>query len=186
MTECGNDILRDQLPLLALDALTGESAARVRAHVGDCAACAAELEVLRKAGALFAAATPEVDAAAILRALPQPSGVRPALTVQRGGGRPARIPRYALAAAASLVLVVTLALPTIRAVFNGDPVAVVDSGHPGAPVVAVESVGGADLADLGVDELTTLLAELEQFDGMVAAEPVAIRQAVNGDQGGEL
>ena len=111
------------------------------------------------------------------------------LTVQRGGGRPARIPRYVLAAAASLVLVVTLALPTIRAVFNGDPVAAVDSGHPATPVVAVapvELVGSADLADLGVDELTTLLAELEQFDGTVAAEPVAIRQAVNGDQGGDL
>lgn len=50
----------------------------------------------------------------------------------------------------------------------------------------VELVGSADLADLGVDELTTLLAELEQFDGTVAAEPVAIRQAVNGDLGGDL
>lgn len=186
MTECGNDTLRDQLPLLALDALTGEAAARVRAHVGDCASCAAELEVLRKAGALFASATPTVDTAAILRALPQPPGARPVLTVQRGGAGRTRIPRYVLAAAASLVLVATLAMPTMRAVFNGEPVVVVESGIPVAPTVPVELVGGADLADLGVDELTSLLAELERFDGTVAAEPVAIRQAVNGDLGGDL
>lgn len=186
MTECGNDTLRDQLPLLALDALTGEAAARVRAHAAECPVCAAELEVLRTAGALFAASTPSVDTAAILRAIPPARGARPVLTVQRGGARPARIPRYVLAAAASLVLVATLAFPTIRAVFDGKPVPVVDSGIPAAPAVPVELVGSANLADLGVDELTTLLAELERFDGTVAAEPVAIRQAVNGGLGGDL
>lgn len=186
MTECGNETLRDQLPLLAHDALTGEAAARVRAHVAQCASCTAELAVIRQASALFAAATPKVDAAAILRALPPAPGARPVLTVQRGGARPARIPRYVLAAAASLVLVATVALPTMRAVFNGDTEAAVDSGRPVAGAAPVALVGGADLADLGVEELTALLAELEQFDGTVAAEPVAMRKAVNGDLGGEL
>lgn len=186
MTDCGNDTLRDQLPLLARAALAGEAATRVRAHVADCASCAAELDILRKAEALFAAATPAVDEAAILRALPTAPGVRPVLTVQRGRRRQLGVPRYVLAAAASLVLVATLALPTIRSIFNGEPVMVVDSGVPAAPPVPVDLVGGADLSDLGVDELTTLLAELERFDGTVAAEPVAIRQAVNGDMGGDL
>jgi anti-sigma factor RsiW len=186
MTDCGNETLRDQLPLLALDALTGEAATRVRAHVADCASCAAELAVIRKAGALFAAATPRVHTEAILRALPQAPGARPALRLERGGARPPRIPRYVLAAAASLVLVATMALPTIRAVFNGEPAAVVDSGLPAASAEPVALVGGADLADLGVDELTSLLAELEQFDGTVAAEPVTMRQAVTGDLGGDL
>ncbi len=186
MTECGKDTLRDQLPLLARDALAAEAAARVRAHVAGCAACAAELAVLERAGALFTAVTPAVDTAAILRALPTPPGARPVLTVQRGGRRQARIPQYVLAAAASLVLVATLALPTIRSVFNGGPVVVVDSGIPSVPTVPVDLVGGANLSDLGVDELTALLAELDRFDGTVAVEPVAMRQAVNGDFGGDL
>lgn len=186
MTECGNDTLRDQLPLLALDALSGAEAARVRAHVAGCEACTAEFAIILKAGALFEAATPRVDTSAILRAIPAAPGSRPVLSVQRGGRRPARIPRYVLAAAASLVLVATLALPTIRAVFNGEPATLVDSGVPVASVAPAGLVAGADLSDMDVDELTALLAELEQFDGTVAADPVAIRQAVNGDLGGDL
>lgn len=186
MTECGNDTLRDQLPLLALDALPGAEAARVRAHVAACAACASELAIIQKAGALFHATTPAVDTAAILSALSAAPGSRPQLTVQRGGVRPARIPRYVLAAAASLVLAATLALPTIRAVFNGGSVVAVDSGLPLAPSVTAGLASGTDLSDMDVDELTALLAELEQIDGTVAADPVAIRQAVNGDFGGDL
>lgn len=185
MTECGNDTLRDQLPLLALDALPGAEAARVRAHVAACAACTAELAIIRASGALFAAATPSVDTAAILRALPPAPGARPVLTVQRGGVRPARIPRYVLAAAASLVLVATLALPTIRSVFNDESRVAVDSGGAVA-AVSIGFAAGTDLSDMDEDELTVLLAELEQFDGTVAADPVAMRQAVNRDLGGDL
>ena len=68
MTDCTNNTMRDLLPELAHDALSADDAARVRAHIASCAACAAELRILSAAGELFANATPKVDTAAIVAA----------------------------------------------------------------------------------------------------------------------
>lgn len=183
MTECGNETMRDQLPLLAQGALVGEVAARVRAHVAACAACAAELRILEQAGAIFAAATPSVDTAAIVRVLPTARGARPALTLERGQPRRLRLPRYALAAAASILLVATISLNAVLRSFNAptggtDVDIVVDSGIRAAAAVPVDLLGADALQELGTDELATLLAELETMEATVAAEPNTIRQPV--------
>ena len=193
MTDCQNETMRDLLPLLAHDALTGEDATALQAHLASCASCAAELRTITAAAALFAAATPQVDTAAILAKLPAPPVARPALRLEPSATavRPRfRMPRYALAAAASLMLMVTLSLTVLRPIFFGvapsvDLVTVetgtVDSAvQPAAPVSVepVASLGGTEFKDLGVDELTQLLSELDQMEANIAAEPRSMRDPI--------
>jgi hypothetical protein len=198
MTECTNELLRDELPALAQGLLRPAEAARVQAHVAACASCAQELAVLRAAATVFAAATPTIDTSAILAKLPTPAS-RPALRVVRGAA-PARglwgLPRYALAAAASLTLVATLSLTVLRPVFFGaGPGVVTPAGVgsdvpdsvPGGTAVAVMPtalVGGTELSDLGMDELSMLLEELEAMEATIAAEPVSWREPVADLPGG--
>jgi anti-sigma factor RsiW len=182
MTECHNEVLRDQLPLLARGELTPVAAATLRGHVAACVDCAAELAVLERAGHLFAAATPRIDTAAILAKLPAAPGTRPVLTVSRGSRRPLGMPRYVLAAAASLVLVATLSLGAIRdAVFGGGSATDVGPDTGASVVAAAPSalVGGHELDDFNVDELETLLSELDQLEATVAAEPTRIQAPVS-------
>lgn len=182
MTDCDNETMRDQLPLLAHDALGAEESARVRAHVASCASCAAELELITAARRVFEGATPQLDVAAIAAGLPVPQPTfagRPVLRLERPTHRRRfSFPRYALAAAASLILVATLSVGALRSVFFGGIRA--DS----VEVAAVEPAGTADilgadgLSELGSDELTALLAELEAMEATVAAEPATVRQPV--------
>ena len=211
MTDCANDTMRDLLPLLAHDALDEAELAGVREHVATCASCTLELQLLTSAAAIFAAATPLIDTAAILAKLPTPGTaplthladlapsappVRPLLTVERGArlahqsiSASRRTPRYAIAAAASLLLMVTLSVAVLRPIFSGAPAAVdiaVDSGLPATPTVPVDLVGAEGLRDLGADELQTLLAELETMTATVSAEPSSTRtSSVGATTGGE-
>jgi hypothetical protein len=199
MTDCLNETMRDRLPLLAHDALDGAEAAAIRAHVGECAPCAAELRVLTSAKALFAAATPTIEAAAIFAKLPPAPVARPALRREpkaRTTRSGFRLPRYALAAAASLMLMVTLSLTVLRPIFRGETPTVdvarvdtgaVDAGALAATPAVVEpmaSVGGTALKDLGVDELTQLLDELDRMEANIAAEPRSMREPITGDAEG--
>lgn len=196
MTSCPNESLRDRLPLLAHDALDVAEAAAVHVHVGECPSCAAELRVLTSAAALFVSATPTIDTAAILATLPVAPVARPALRLEptaETAGSHVRLPRYALAAAASLTLMVTLSLAVLRPIFRGDRQTVnlahldtdaVATGAGSAAPAAVEplaSVGGTALKDLGVDELTQLLDELDRMEANIAAEPRGMREPITGD-----
>lgn len=181
MTDCDNDTLKDQLPLLAHDALGAEETARVRAHLATCASCAAEFELLGAAKRVFDAEAPAVDTSAIIALLPSAPQGRPVLRVERSARRRAVFPRYAFAAAASLILVATLSLGALRAVFFGGTgadsldIALVE---PGSAATTADILGAGGLSELGSDELTTLLAELEAMEATVAAEPSTIRQPV--------
>lgn len=53
-----------------------------------------------------------------------------------------------------------------------------------APVEPVASVGGTELKDLGVDELTQLLDELDRMELNIAAEPRSMREPITGDAEG--
>ncbi len=199
MTDCLNETMRDRLPLLAHDALDGAEAAAVGAHVSECPSCAAELRVLTSAAALFAAATPSIDSAAILAKLPPAPVARPTLRLEPMERPPRsgfRLPRYALAAAASLMLMVTLSLTVLRPIFLGETPTVdvahldtgaVDAGALAASPTVVEpmaSVGGTALKDLGVDELTQLLDELDRMEANIAAEPRNMREPITVDAEG--
>src|SRR5947209_8562012 len=98
MRECENVDLRERLPELLNERLPDAERERVLAHVHGCEECAVEWALLRNARATLHAAAPQVDAAAIARAvsarLAAPaasppaltgSGVTPALNVVRGG-----------------------------------------------------------------------------------------------------
>lgn len=186
MRECHETTERDALPLLLRGRLSPSEAARVRGHVETCAACAEELALLERSAKLFDMATPRVDVAAIVAKLPA-APQRPALRVDRGGARGPLVPRYAWAAAASLTLVATLSFAALKGrVFDGTSGATVapDTATPAPQVVQVAStapvalVTGAELGELGSSELEALLAELDQFEATIAAEPVSMPRAV--------
>jgi hypothetical protein len=64
--------MRDLLPELAADRLSGAALARVAAHVNGCDACAAELDLLRVARRTLGRDVPTIDVNRIVAALPKP------------------------------------------------------------------------------------------------------------------
>lgn len=190
MTECTDQTMQDLLPLDVRGALAAGASARVRAHVAGCASCAAERAVLETAGALFASLTPQVDTARIAASLPAAPAApvvapratsRPVLRLGRTARRAFTLPRYALAAAASLLLVATISFAGLRAFFADDLTVSPDSAGNGALValaVPVELVGAGGLADLESDELRDLLLTLDEMELTVASEPVGFRRPV--------
>lgn len=183
MSECNDHTMQDRLPALARGQLSAADAGDLRTHLASCADCAAEFAILQRAGRLFDHATPRLDVEAIVAKLPAPPSVRPALRVERGESRRLGLPRYALAAAASLLLVATLSLSVLRPVFFNQPsatvdVALADGGLRTLPPLPTALVGGTDLADFDADELAILLADLDRIEATVASEPMALRQPV--------
>lgn len=179
MTECTNETLRELVPLLAQDALGAAESARVRAHVATCGSCREELAAIQAARQLFAAATPRVDEAAILRRLPAAPGARPQLRLEPSS---AKRPRWrmqpVLAAAASVLLVAALSLTALQSRFFGPATAA------SPDVVASTStavLGGTQLGELESDELEALLSELNALDALVAEEPTSYRQPLLSD-----
>jgi hypothetical protein len=72
MAECTAPEMRDVLPDLAADRLTGEALARAVAHLGTCSDCAREVEILRAAKRALSRSVPEIDTSRIVAALPKP------------------------------------------------------------------------------------------------------------------
>ena len=189
MTDCLNEELRDRLPLLAHGTLDAAEAEAVRSHVSRCADCRAELAVLEVSRRVIDATVPRVDSAVIVAALPAPrltvvpgEGARAAAAPRRRGSW---MPRQYLAAAASLLIVASLASPLFRGAIEDptvasgpDTSAAATSGQPGRGESPVSTAGfsvAAGLGDLSDDDLTTLLAELEQLEATIAAEPTSLR-----------
>ena len=203
MTDCLNDEMRDLLPMLAHGSLEAPAAMLVRSHLAACAACHAELEVIDRAVRTLDAATPAVDTAAIVAALPAPRlQVMPGSTAKAAalGARRARwVPRQYIAAAASVLIVASLASPLIKRAIDGpdlssapDTGLVVVAVSGATPVLSVPAAGSATvgltfeggLSDLSDDDLTALLAELEQFEATVMVEPIVLRTPIVDGPGG--
>ena len=72
MSECQRAEFRDQLPDLLHNRLSAGDRAAVLAHVGACAECREELALLRVAHRALVMATPRIDTARIVSALPAP------------------------------------------------------------------------------------------------------------------
>jgi anti-sigma factor RsiW len=179
--------MRDLLPLLAHGSLASADAGRLRAHLGECAACAAELALLEGSRHVLMAMTPQVDTAAIVRHLSAP-----ALTVVPGGARRRsvqdawwrRVPRQYVAAAASLLIVASLSLPLLKGAFDTDRGTVAPDSSIGPVSGTAEALVptgltvGDGLTDLSDADLTALLAELETVQATIAAEPTAMRRPI--------
>lgn len=219
MTECLNEDLRDLLPMLAHGSLPAAEAARVRAHVAACAACTAELATLESIRQVLSARAPQVDVSAIamavtaatsrgtpvLRVVP---GDAPAVKPSSTSATPAAtrrgwVPRHYVAAAASILVVVSLSIPLLKpnASTDSPPAAVTTASGPltTSPVdtpdvetpatvpatAAAEGLVVADgLADLSDDDLESLLKELETLEATVSAEPGTLRRPLVNTPGG--
>lgn len=176
MTDCLNEEMRDRLPLLAHGTLAAAEAATVRSHVSTCAVCRAELEVLEVTRRMLDATAPRIDLVGIVAALPAPR--------RRG----AWMPRQYLAAAASLLIVASLASPLFRGAFEEPTIAsgpdtslAATSAPPVGGPLAASAAGftvAAGLGELSDDDLTTLLAELDQLEATIAAEPTSLRTPI--------
>ncbi len=194
MTDCLNETMRDRLPELAHGLLTAQDAAALRAHVAGCPSCAAELATLETSRLVLHASAPRMHVAAIMQAVTRAVPTqRPALRVERGGATAPAVPRRAgwrsrqfLAAAASLLIVASVAIPVLNGTRGEEPgvgipdtsiVTVSDTPSTGAAVAVSSSFAVSEgLADLSDDDLSALLAELDAVEATIAAEPYSLRQ----------
>src|SRR5215216_4966182 len=71
MIDCPNVEMRDRLPDLANDTLVVAERELVLAHLAECPACTAEIEILRTTRLILLKSTPRVNVAGIVSALPQ-------------------------------------------------------------------------------------------------------------------
>lgn len=167
MTDCPNGEIRDQLPDFVHDQLSPRARAAVAAHVAQCAACTAELTLLRELRERLRAG-PTVDVARIVAALPAPSrGLRDSRRFDW---------RVAAAIAALVVGGGSAAIVSSRLRETDVPASpVAQRTTPEAPRVQQVATSGisidADLTGATAVELRALLEDLETFDGLPAGEP---------------
>lgn len=167
MTDCPNGEIRDQLPDFVHDQLDSSAGAAVAAHVAQCAACRAELTLLRELHERLRKAPP-VDVARIVAALPAPSRV--SKDRRRLDWRvAAMIAALVVGGGSAAILSGRLREADVPA----SPVA--RRAAPEAPRVQQVASSGisidADLAEATAVELQELLEDLEAFDGLPASEP---------------
>ena len=182
MRDCPDGDIRDLLPLYATDSLAAADRARVEAHVGGCADCASELELLRSVAKAYD--VPPVDVAAIAARLPR-ARVKPRVPFHRQ-------PLWRIAASITLVIasvatvemikqgrgvdgMVGASAPTVDS-STGQPVestiAMADGGSAGAVVSdGPRATFGGTLADLSDAQLEALLVSIDALDGNVLADP---------------
>ena len=177
MTECTELEMRDLLADLLHGSLGSEQAAQVRSHLAGCAACKAELELLKRANEAFMADTPRLDVASIVATLPRPERAKvgeirptssargatpPGMSVKRRPSLRRRTSALALAAALAVA-----AIGLWRTDFAAGP-----SGMAGDAVV-VESglrfAGG--VSELSDEALLALLDEINDLEPVPSAEP---------------
>lgn len=205
MSECTNLGMRDALPDLARGTLSGAELVRVETHLATCAACRAELVLVRNAQAVLNGA-PSVDTARIAAAVVRSSNIRREATAAVAQSRQGRASRLGVPskrvwlAAASIAAVIGLSV--IASIATRDPAApqlppVVARGEqpvaptpiaPEAnrPVTArpagrVELVMGGGVSDLADAELESLLQVIDNVGTELDVEPAVLLPVLEGD-----
>jgi anti-sigma factor RsiW len=193
MSDCANIEMREWLPELMHDRLSGADRARLEAHLAACSDCRSELELLESARlALHGLMPSRPDTAAIVRALPRPH--RPVVPMV---GPARRV--WRMAAALTVVTLGGLSFNALReradragmvvgaestAVMPRDVIASVDT-----PVQAPERTGvtaGLGTTDLADDDLEALIGALEQLEAAPHLDPDANRLGrLVGSTGGD-
>ena len=194
LRDCENAEMRDRLPDLMHGRLPEPERASVAAHVASCADCTAELALLERTRAELARA-PKVDVERIASVIPRAmrATARQRVPLHRRSS-------MRIAASAAFIVVAGSALAVALGrdeggvgSWSGGVVAVSPSDSAGVartPVRDAEprvvattparstngsrgmSLGGG-VGDLSEVEMESLLAALESFDGVPAAEPQA-------------
>jgi anti-sigma factor RsiW len=203
MSDCTNLELRDLLPDLARGALTGPSRAALDAHLATCAACRAELDVVRKAHAVLSVAPP-VEASRIAAAVARSSALRREATTSVAharrrrawdSGAPSRRAWLAAASVAAIAAAALLASNLRRDPASPDVAPVVVQGEEPSTAVtseptpatpprsapAAELVMGGGVSDLADADLQSLLEVLEDVDAELDVEPAVLSPVLEGD-----
>jgi len=184
MSDCSNVEIREALPELLHGRLDAVQATKVREHVARCAECAAELELLERVQRLYAA-TPPVNTAAIVAALPRPRMRRAfslgllraaaAIVVLLAGALVFRAAMSGSENGKNNQVVVTPPDSPAVAVPRDTPVTIQRSAQPRVLAMSV-----SELDDLDADEMESLLSALERIDAAPVAEPDTLMGSVSG------
>jgi hypothetical protein len=165
MIDCPNVEMRDRLPDLANESLEPATRVLVLAHLEQCTACTAEIEILRTTRLILVTTTPKVNVAGIVSALPQ-YGVRPIADARSVRQRSWATSWRAAAAVAFLAVgVSSYAVLSNRGGFG--------PGDTGAVAAADASVGLAltgALADMSDAELNALANDISRIEALPSTE----------------
>ena len=198
LRDCENAEMRDRLPDLMHGRLTEPERASVAAHVASCADCTAELALLERTRAELARA-PKVDVGRIASVIPRavPATARQYVPLHRRSSmRIAASIAFIVAAGSALAValgregvqtstggVTVGASPDTtpdgfgRSLFRTPEKVLLGAGPAKTPARSTNGSRGMSLGggvgDLSEVEMESLLAALESFDGVPAAEPQA-------------
>ena len=167
MTDCPNVEMRDRLPDLANDTLEPAMREVVLIHLAECAPCTAEIEILRTTRLMLVTATPRVNVAGIVSALPQ-YGVTSIATAP-SARRSSWAGSWRVAAAVTFLAAGIGSYAVLR---DGSPVKSLDTSAMIASVrdtSAGLALTGA-LADMSDADLSALAADIETMDALPSTE----------------
>lgn len=183
MSDCIDAEIRDLLPEYAHGTLSADALRRVEAHIANCGLCAEEWALLRRLGVALSA-TPVVNVASIVAALPPSPAMRPRRVADTPAAVRERAPRRPLFAqpwlrlAAGIVLVAGIGS---LAVSRSSTTALVP-----APVVTVapdSELSTSVATDLTEAELRGLLDEIDQLQAVPAEESEDVVRGLSSTSG---
>lgn len=207
MNDCVNAEFRDRLPDLLHERLDGAARAAVVAHVDGCVDCRDELQLLRDMRSMVSKATPRVDVAYVVGALPrapqrQPVRLAPsrrplwsdwrvaaAVTLLVAGGGSYAVmnssssaARTPAVAAATPVATTASAAPTVDSNATAPEGTVAVATDEAAGDRAVVDVGtDSRLSDLTEAQLQKLLDDVQNLRAVPATEPEPVTIKVNAN-----
>jgi hypothetical protein len=175
MIDCPNVEMRDRLPDLANDTLVMAERELVLAHLADCAACTAEIEILRTTRLILLKTTPRVNVAGIVSALPQ-YGTSASPLVAARTPRSSWANQWRIAAAVTFL---AAGIGSFKLLTDGPRVVPVDSI---AATMNDSTVGLAltgALADMSDDELNALATDIDKIEALPSTEVETLGSAVS-------
>ena len=172
MIDCSTGEIRDRLPELVNGRLNGELFELVRSHVADCDPCQAEVRLLERTRAILMLASPRIDTAVIVQALPTP-GARPrhrsfdwriaaAIAVLTVGGGSTAVMYSGWSSARHVDSIAQATTPASIPAERGATNA--------APADGSELSVSGDLSGLTDDQLRSLLGKVEGIEALPSAE----------------
>ncbi|HET9425613.1 MAG TPA: zf-HC2 domain-containing protein [Gemmatimonadaceae bacterium] len=172
MIDCPNVEMRDRLPDLANESLDPATRALVVAHVEACAACTAEMEIVRSVRLAMVASTPRVNVANIVLALPSYGmGAVPGV-VPITAARSARARSWGTWRVAAAVTLLAGGVGSYAVLRTDSPVRTIDS----SAILATSPDTSSGLALTGAlsyltaDQLDALVKDIDGIEALPSTE----------------
>lgn len=192
MRDCADGAMRDLLPLYVRGKLSTPDQGRVESHVGSCADCAAEVDLLRAVSRAYPA--PAVDVASIAARMPSRRTVRAAIPFHRQPLWRAAASLTLFIAGTATVLLVRGREPAVPQVGLMQPTAHQGSSAAETTLAMAAVTGnasprsgallslGTELSDLTESQLESLLGSLDGLDLRPQADPMTIATPIIQDR----